>query len=411
MGQSSDTSAPPSPGSSYDFVSLAAVAALVATLLLYRTGRVGWELLGPGVFSIAAYLWALHRHDWRLMSGLAGVTLGAVVGWLLHFPTGHAWTMSWTALAVVAVVWAPWPTLTAGPARAVLWTLAVAPIGMLVLSGPTVGDTQWLRSFTSAGRLGGTIGINELGIVAAVAVVATLALRSRDDTHVAFALQAIVLALAGDTGTRTALPAIVTAGALWWRGRRGQPTWRGNVIEALPWALYVSFAASPLFLRTAGRFGDGVDRVTSGRWTIWQEYADVAATAPLSGRGLGYSDVLSSGVLTTERLPHNVPLELVVELGLPGALVAFAGLAVVVAARAKRIRGAHRWLLRVPLLVLLPTIALLDLPLKKPELTLPIMVFSAAAAGLTTAGHRPVALARTAPVSRAGTAPGWSRRG
>lgn len=389
-----------------EFASVATVGALVATLLLFRTGGRGWQLLGPGLLSLPAYVLAVQRRDWRLLAGVVGIAVGTAIGWLVHLLTGFPWALSWMALATVAAVWAPWPTPTTAPARALVWVTALAPLIMLVLAGPDGVDVGWIGDLFSGARLGLEVGINEVGIASAVAVVAVLALRTHRDTTARYVLQVAVLVIAGATGTRAAFPAIVVSAWLWWRGRHAIASWRGRVVEAMPWLLYLVAAIMPLLRRTLGQLDDGLDRVSAGRLSIWRQYADVAADAPWSGWGLGSVDALRNGILQTPQPPHNVPLELVVEIGVPGAVVALAGLAVLVAARARRVDGPHRWLFRVPLVVLLPTVALVDLPLKKPHLTLPALLFAAAIARLQAGGHT-----RARELSPASGAPSRSRPG
>lgn len=373
-----------------DMLQVLTVAAFAVAITLHQAGPPGqtggWQTPVVGIFAVPVYALAVaHPGSRKLLVGPAGVLAAIGTSWALASVLDVPWQVSWAAIGTFLAVWAPWPDLDRRHGEVLLWLAAFTPITVLLL-GPPVGDFSWLVDFVTLDRIGENAGTNEVGITSSLASVAVLALRTRYRAASLLWLQGLTLSLAAAAGTRSAMPTALAAGLVWWIAGRARHSWRGGLLEALPWLAYLVFAAGPILLRTYERLEQGIDEVSSGRWQIWQAYADIAGQSPWAGHGFGHTVRVIEGANDLQQPPHNVPLELVVELGLPATLVALFALAALLVHRGRRITGPDRYLLRIPIAVLLPCVFLLDHPLRKASLAVPVLVFSAAAAGWGTRG-------------------------
>jgi O-antigen ligase len=79
-----------------------------------------------------------------------------------------------------------------------------------------------------------------------------------------------------------------------------------------------------------------------GRSALWREAIDHAADRPLTGAG---ADAFHAALPSLPQYAHNLPLELAVELGVPGLALALALFAATALALWRARRGAALWLL------------------------------------------------------------------
>lgn len=368
-----------------EFMALAA-AAVIITLIMFRAeGLFGRTLIGATFgLALCAYAVTILQRRWLQLTGAVTLVLAVAVSAGLGALTGSPWSFGAVAFLTLLVVWVPWPMLNDTGSTVVLWTLAVAPVVMLLM-GPPLGDISWAEPLLTGERLHGEVGYNEIGIPAGLSVLAVLALRLRRDRWVLYALEIVTLVLVAGAGTRVVLPGLVIAGLLWIREAPRHGAWRGWVLEVIPGLAFVLVAVRPMFVRTIeGVAQGGVDGASSGRLDILLAYWEQARTSLLTGKGVGVTQSMwLDGEVNTTWLPHNGLMTLLIDVGIPAAVVVVAGLTVFVWIRAAETDGGARWLLRVPLLVFLPALFMLDHGLVKPFLIVPIMIFSAATPALS----------------------------
>lgn len=363
-----------------EFMALAATA-VVVTLIVFRSEELfGRTLIGVTFgMSLFAYAVTILERRWLQLTGAIALASATAISAGLAAFTGVPWSFGVVAFLTLLVVWVPWPTLNETGSTVVLWALAVAPVAMLLM-GPPLGDISWAEPLLTGERLHGEVGYNEIGIPAGLSVLAVLALRLRRDGWALYALEILALVLLAGAGTRVVLPGLAVAGLLWIREAPRYGAWRGWALEVLPALAFVLVAIRPMFVRTIeGAAQGGVDGATSGRLDILLTYWEQARTSLLTGKGVGVTQSMwLDGEVDTTWLPHNGIMTLLVDVGILGAIIVLVGLTAYVWIRAAETDGGARWLLRVPLLVFLPALFMLDHGLVKPFLTVPIMIFSAA---------------------------------
>lgn len=376
-----------------DFMAVAATMIIVAVVVLRAAGLFGVSLgAAPALIAGIAYAVTISRRDWQLLTAVAGLVLALGVSWALAEAMDAPWQSDPFEVFGLLVVWAPWPTLHNRRALLVLWALATAPFLMLMV-GPPFLDLSWAEPLLEGERIFGRVGFNEIGIPAALAVIAALALRMERDTWPRYAWSAVSLTLVAAAGTRVVLPALALAAVAFTVEGRRLGAWRGWAVEALPWLAYVIVSVRPMFLRTVEGLGEGgLDQASSGRLHILAEYWAHAREILVTGRGVGTTrTLLDTGQVDVNFLPHNGFMTLMIDVGIPAMVIAIVALSAYVLVRMARVDGEGRWLLRVPLLVLLPALFVFDHGLMKAFLTVPIILFATAAPWLSRelAGRHP----------------------
>jgi O-antigen ligase len=204
------------------------------------------------------------------------------------------------------------------PALAVFWSVATYPGGLDAL----LGD----REFMAARGMHA----NEFGMQLALAAApllfvagATRSPRWRALALAGFTLAAVAMLLTLSRGALLAL--LIAVGGFLWHHRRVK-----TIVAALTLAL-LALLAAPQALQErfgtglrAGALGDTAqvehDELTAGRVHGWLLLAPQVLDSPLIGRGLGstqWSDVVAAGHYKANH-PHNIYLELLMDLGLIG---------------------------------------------------------------------------------------------
>lgn len=225
------------------------------------------------------------------------------------------------------------------PSLAVFWTVARYPGGLDGL----LDDREFMAPRG--------MHANEFGMQLALAAAPLLfvAGATRDPRWRALALAGFTLGASAMllTLSRGALLAMLIAvGGFLWHHRRLKTMLAGVAVASLallaaPQALQERFGTG---LR-AGAIGDTAqvehDQLTAGRVHGWTLLAPQVLESPLVGRGLGstqWSDAVAAGLYKANH-PHNIYLELVMDLGLLG-LAAVAAWHVAVVRRLRRVAAA-----------------------------------------------------------------------
>jgi O-antigen ligase len=288
---------------------LAAVAGVLALILLWARGGAAWPKTLTAMFAalivcgVASAWWAVNPHRTLLMAArLTGL-----------FAVG---------LALIAVA----PRLAA-PERLVRWLLAGLAAALVLALVQFL--TRGLLSRPLAGRVFTDPALNQVenGLVLLVLPLCALLLIRRGRIAAgAFALAtlAVICVLRGDAG-HTALAVGVIGAALfyWWRGRLAHLAAAAAVVVAL----VAPLAFPPLAGIVAAQHDAPLLKHSAWhRLEIWSFVGGRIAERPLLGWGLDSSRAIPGGTeLTPEGRawlplhPHNVPLQLWLELGVPGA--------------------------------------------------------------------------------------------
>jgi hypothetical protein len=287
------------------------------------------------------------------------------------------------------VAWRPAGTLEYSPALALLEVCALAPLLRALCSR---GRIAWVAA-TPALVAGAVLGLSHsrLGVALAALVLAGLVAAPRLTLRASRreALAAVALVLVGGVAARAVLGGAVPLGAeapdwrvaavlggcvcaaaAWaairWLGRRVAPTVLACIVAGLiaggaepgfegslvPQATVPAAAVVPPQLvrhRTPG------DHFLHGRRDIWSAGVEAFGRRPLEGHGAAS---FLSATLRLQHRPattyaHALPLELAVELGMAGLLLAIGLYLIPIRACWRARRSGDAWLLIIPVLAFL----------------------------------------------------------
>ena len=268
---------------------------------------------------------------------LAGRITARPLGWLLAF---HAWAvatavfadapglaflrslalLSVTLLAVHVVERHGWTTFAAAVVASLWWTLAGGLV-VVVLTDVPARDGGRLQLLTAEH--------NQLGRLAALAVVASLVLLARSDTvaravgAASFLLGVVALGL---TGSRTAVAAAVLGLLVAAARRLGTVALVALVVLALSaFAVVAATGVGDPLLDATAREEDGEDlRTATGRTGIWDAMLDVWLEEPVTGHGTGTDAPLALAASQDGRIgfiarnTQSLPVHELVEHGVVG---------------------------------------------------------------------------------------------
>ena len=271
---------------------------------------------------------------------LAGRITARPLGWLLAF---HAWAvatavfadapglaflrslalLSVTLLAVHVVERHGWTTLATSVVASLWWTLAGGLVAVVLLDVPA--------------RAGGRLQLltpehNQLGRLAALAVVASLVLlaRSAPAARAVGAASFLVGVVAlGVTGSRTAMAAAALGLLVAIARRVGVLALVALVVVGLSaLAVVAATGVEDRVLDAAAREEDGEDlRTATGRTGIWDAMLDVWLEEPVTGHGTGTDATLTLAESQDGRIgfiarnTQNLAVHELVEHGVVGAFV------------------------------------------------------------------------------------------
>ncbi len=329
-----------------------AAAPAISTTAAVAVGAVGALLVAdPSVLAVSGAAGAADLLRWSQWAVLAVAPVVAApvltgrltarpLGWLLAF---HAWAvatavladapglaflrslalLSVTLLAVHVVERHGWPTLTAGVVATLWWTLAGGLLAVVLLDVPA--------------RAGGRLQLltpehNQLGRLAALAVVASVALLGRSGTAAravggaSFLLGVVVLGL---TGSRTAMAAAILGLLVAMARRLGALVLVALVALGLTTLAVVAVTGvEDRLLDAAAREDDGGDlRTATGRTGIWDAMLDVWLEEPVTGHGTGTDSALTLAESQDGRIgfiarnTQNLAVHELVEHGVVGAFL------------------------------------------------------------------------------------------
>jgi O-antigen ligase len=262
-------------------------------------------------------------------------------------PAGLATSAAAVCLLAAVVLWAgaavrPSPLLYTSFFAAWLVTgVACVFIGLVQVFAPDAVNGQWIARSGIPGRAVGNLRqpnhLSTLLLWSAVAVVPlmeTAALRRHAVAKVALGVSfAAMLFGVVLSGSRTGLLGV--AGLVVWGlvDRRLSRTSRGLLLASpliclVGWMLLgaLSSLLNTGALGASTRLGENQD-YSSGRWSIWRDTVSLIAQHPWFGVGFGEFNFAWSLTPVADRNPqffdhtHNLPLHLVVELGVPLALL------------------------------------------------------------------------------------------
>jgi O-antigen ligase len=283
-----------------------------------------------------------------LLAALALSAAAALVAWRWgHLPAALAWSGAATLGAAAAMAWlgAAVPTtqrlLVAWFSAWLAAGLANALVGVIQVFVPAWADGQWIASSHAGGRALGNLrqpnhlaGLLLWGAVAAPALVA-LGPLARTGARRAFAVAAfafIVFAVVL-TGSRTGVVGLLAL-TVWGAGDRRLPRFARGLLLATPLLFAASYGLAAWWAATQVGHDIGVAQrigqvnVTSGRFLVWHDTLALIAAQPWLGVGFGeYNLAWTLTPVAPERAAeffdhsHNLPLQLLVELGVPLGLL------------------------------------------------------------------------------------------
>jgi O-antigen ligase len=268
------------------------------------------------------------------LAALASSTFGH-----LPFGLGVGAAVTIVAAAFVAALGASLAP-TAGVPRlwAAAWLaagLASAAIALIQVFAPEWADGHWIARGYGGRAVGNVRQPNHLaslllmGAVAVIPLVESGAL-GRTVAQRALAALSMALLIGADmlTGSRTGMVGVLFLAAWGLFDRRLGRFSRGLLIAApllygLAWQAGAAWSASQAgpALGVAARVGTA--ELTSGRFTIWGNALAMIAAQPLVGVGFGEFNLAWTLTPFAQRWPeffdhtHNLPLQIVVELGVP----------------------------------------------------------------------------------------------
>ena len=214
--------------------------------------------------------------------------------------------------------------------------VASAGVACIQVFAPAWADGEWIARSAIVGRAVGNLRqpnhLASLLLWGAVALVPLVELGALSRTAArrgaAWALMALLMLALMLTGSRTGLVGVAVLLAWGALDQRLSRLARGLLLAsplvfALSWwlvDLWVTGHAGPA-VGTASRLGDG--DLSTGRFAIWRDTLALIARYPLSGVGYGEFNLAWTLTPFAARSPqffdhtHNLPLQLLVELGLP----------------------------------------------------------------------------------------------
>lgn len=317
------------------------------------------EMVVLALAGLALAFVAIHHGHWRriLRTPAAGI-LAALLVWAL---VGVLWSSSpgdtlelWKSLVLIfaaglIALSAGASTSAARHSRVALWSSAGLALGLALLALELTAGMP----ITSAlrGLPAGTPEIRKamlnpglsIALIALWPVAAALWRRGNKAVSGALVLAAAGVVMAGDGGTAKlalGVSALVFGLVFWWRGR---------AVDVLAGLVALSVLLMPLMFDLGVPRPGALDQEVRGasrsalhRVYIWQFTTMRIAERPLTGWGLDSSRSIRGGqdkVLGNAQLmslhPHNGALQIWLELGAPGALLA-AGLIIVAAQSIRR---------------------------------------------------------------------------
>jgi O-antigen ligase len=213
--------------------------------------------------------------------------------------------------------------------------LASAAVALVQVFVPEWADGQWIAR-SSGGRAVGNVrqpnhlaSLLLMGAVAVIPLVESGAL-GRTGARRALAVLSMAVLIGADmlTGSRTGMLGVLCLAVWGLVDRRLGRFSRGLLLAAplfygLAWLAGVAWSAAHAgpALGVAARVGQA--EVTSGRFTIWGNTLELIAARPLAGVGFGEFNLAWTLTAFAKRPPeffdhtHNLPLQIVVELGVP----------------------------------------------------------------------------------------------
>lgn len=315
----------PSPTFLNQALALALWGAFVAVGASASPGRGPWALWAVFALAAAAAAWAWGPGG--VPGSLALSAIGLLVAASLLVAGGAGMRRGSDSVALFAAFC--WGMLVAGVASAL--------IALVQVFAPALADGDLIARSGFAGRAVGNLRqpnhLSTLLLWACIAVVALAGLR-RLPWRAALSLLALLVFALGLTGSRTGLVGALLIGAWALIDRRLSRTSRALALAvpalfALAWALMLAWAAwSHLALGAASRSGEG--DLSSSRFAIWANTLAMIREQPWAGVGFGEFNL----AWTLTPFPgrptaffdhtHNLPLQLLVELGLPLGLLVLA---------------------------------------------------------------------------------------
>jgi O-Antigen ligase len=293
---------------------LASVAGVLALALAWRAGGAAWRGLATTAALLAGFvLWGAASAAWSIEPGRSLVMAARLAG---LFAAGLALLASVDAIAA--------------PARLLRCLVAGMMLGILLLvvqraTGGVLARPFFVRPFIAPtlNQASDTLGILALPVAAA------LAHRGRTGLALLFlaAAAATVFGLVGDAAKASFASGSVVA-LLCWRWRR--PLARLAAAAAV--ALVVTAPLTFAHLADSARAMQAAEEVKSSvshRLLIWSFVGHRIAERPFFGWGLdtsraipGGGEPIRPGQQWLPLHPHNAPLQLWLELGVPGAVLA-----------------------------------------------------------------------------------------
>jgi O-antigen ligase len=287
-------------------------------------------------------------HSAALLAALGLTAVASTLSWALgSLPMGLAWSGAGTlagamALALLGAAMPPTPRILVAWFSAWLVAgLASATIGWVQVFAPEWVDGFWISRTLSGGRAMGNMrqpnhlaGLLLWGLVAVPALVALGPLsQSRTRRVAAFLAFAFILAAVMLTGSRTGLVGVLGLAA-WGLIDRRLPRFARALLVGAPLLFALAYGLGSLWaaVHAGGQIGVaqriGQAEITSGRWLVWRDTLAMIAAEPWLGVGFGEYNRAWTLAPVAQRAAeffdhsHNLPLQVLVELGLPaGALV------------------------------------------------------------------------------------------
>jgi len=338
----------------------AVLVAFVLAALMFGarfSGGAGW-VIGAWTVVLAltftAASWGLAVSATSILNAWGGF-LFAFVALLVAWRRGDRHRIAW------GVVAAPWVSLAVG----------------LVLQ--VAGVTTLTRAeYTGAERLQGAVVPAHLAMLAFAAVCAACWLSTQ---HQRWALPAAVAASASclATGTRGAAFACVVV--LVFTVVAGRMSAGRKLLWATLGAAVVAVFVPLLLLRSeSSATGEGIN--TSGRDVAWAFWGERAARTPWFGQGIGASTQLTAGTRSGSELsyfvvPHNMYLQLWLDIGYVGIVLVVAGLVGFAVWAVRRVDRPARPVL-YGLFVAFAVYSSVDNTLVTPQMMVPLLMLVAA---------------------------------
>jgi O-antigen ligase len=285
-----------------------------------------WLYLAPLVF--AGLIGAPHAKDIPgVFQEQELIFFTNAVGYLRDMLIKPAQFVVYALMIAVAVQRSQKPERFVTPVVFSVWIMACVVLVFTALAGVSISDLagEYSRSFFSA--LG--MHANDLGRLYAVAYALLLFVWDRTDhigvkTVMFFAMGVVVLALLL-TFSRGAFSGFILVNIIYLISRRSTKTLLLAVV-LIPIGLYLTPGA--VWDRVTFGFDGGAEAVSNGRMEeIWKPVIPELFKSPLWGNGLGaimWSAPMQAGVLPQVSHPHNAYLEILLDVGIIGAILVIA---------------------------------------------------------------------------------------